>query len=491
MTACHPLPETSSAAPHAFDEDHLNALPLEQLPQALAAIFAACAHAGAGPLPFHAFEPQLCQAMAVITRRALASALASFDLDMPHVRAGDTAFRRVYRGQAPYLTQAGEVHVTRSLYRPCASDDTATVCPLEMNTGVIAGYWTPAAAKLATFALTVLTPTDAHALFARAGQMSPSRACLARVIAPIHDMWEGDRMNFEYDLTQEDAIPQQACVLAASLDGVMLPMTHGDKPKRKADAQAKEKSGSGPIGYKEAGCATLSLYDDAGERLKTLYYGRMPQAHKDAVKDWLYEEVKRIKAQRPDLRLIGIADGAKDNWSCLQDDLGCDILTLDFYHATEHLKVACDAAFKDKKASKAAYEKWRRILLEEEKGAEEVIKMLKRLNKKRPKNKVIARERQYFEQRKEQMGYAARKARGEPIGSGVVEAACKTLVVERMRRSGMRWSQGGGQAIMTWRALVLSRQFDRAWALVSARFVHPVSAPQNIIPLNRHHAAFA
>lgn len=491
MTACHPSAETSSPAPTPFDADHLQSLPLADLPQALAAILAACAQAGASCVPFDRLEPQVCLAMAAIARRALACALESFDLDMPHVRDGDTALRRVYRGQAPYLTQAGEVRVTRSLYRVCASDDTATICPLERNTGVIAGYWTPAAAKLATFALTMLTPTNAQALFARAGQMSPSRACLARVIEPIHQIWEHERMDFEYDLTKDDPIPQQACVIAASLDGVMLPMNNGNKPKRKAEAKAQEKSGSGPIGYKEAGCATLSLYDSDGERLKTLYYGRMPQAHKDDVKDWLYEEVKRMKAQRPDLRLVGIADGAKDNWSCLRDDLQCDTLTLDFYHATEHLKVACDANFKDKKKSSAAYEKWRQILLVEEQGVSEVIKILNKWHKRKPKNKVIAREWQYFEQRKEQMGYAARKARGEPIGSGVVEAACKTLVVERMRRSGMRWSPRGGQAIMTWRALMLSKHFDRAWDLVSARFVLPVSAPDNIVPLTRHHAVFA
>ncbi|MCY4317860.1 MAG: hypothetical protein OXE76_01475, partial [Alphaproteobacteria bacterium] len=49
------------------------------------------------------------------------------------------------------------------------------------------------------------------------------------------------------------------------------------------------------------------------------------------------------------------------------------------------------------------------------------------------------------------------------IGSGVVEAACKTLVTQRLKRSGMRWGLQGGQAVLTVRALIKSGRFDRAW----------------------------
>ena len=54
--------------------------------------------------------------------------------------------------------------------------------------------------------------------------------------------------------------------------------------------------------------------------------------------------------------------------------------------------------------------------------------------------------------------------RGLAIGSGVVEAANKILVTQRMKRSGMRWRIPGGQAVLTVRALLKSERFDRAWA---------------------------
>ena len=61
------------------------------------------------------------------------------------------------------------------------------------------------------------------------------------------------------------------------------------------------------------------------------------------------------------------------------------------------------------------------------------------------------------------MRYASLKAKGYVIGSGVVEAANKVLVNQRMKRAGMRWSIEGGQNVLTFRALMMSGRFDAAW----------------------------
>ena len=66
-----------------------------------------------------------------------------------------------------------------------------------------------------------------------------------------------------------------------------------------------------------------------------------------------------------------------------------------------------------------------------------------------------------------------------PIGSGVVEATCKTLVTERLKRSGMRWSERGGQAILTLRALLQSHRFESGWSLLLQTYRADVSAPDN------------
>ena len=76
-----------------------------------------------------------------------------------------------------------------------------------------------------------------------------------------------------------------------------------------------------------------------------------------------------------------------------------------------------------------------------------------------------------------------------PIGSGVVEAACKTLATQRLKRSGMRWRHEGGQAILTLRGLVQSHRFEQAWTMLSANYRADVSVPENVAEFRRKRAA--
>ena len=84
----------------------------------------------------------------------------------------------------------------------------------------------------------------------------------------------------------------------------------------------------------------------------------------------------------------------------------------------------------------------------------------------KPDRAEIERELAFFRKHRQRMRYHALKAEGVAIGSGVVEAANKTLVTQRMKRSGMRWRIAGGQAVLTFRALIKSARFDRAWKAI-------------------------
>ena len=81
------------------------------------------------------------------------------------------------------------------------------------------------------------------------------------------------------------------------------------------------------------------------------------------------------------------------------------------------------------------------------------------------------------------MRYHEFAAEGLPIGSGVVEAACKTLVTQWMKQSGMRWDEAGGQAILTVRGWTQSGdRFDRAWALLAATYQAEVVVVHSVVP---------
>ncbi len=81
------------------------------------------------------------------------------------------------------------------------------------------------------------------------------------------------------------------------------------------------------------------------------------------------------------------------------------------------------------------------------------------------------------------MRYTSFARRRMPIGSGIVEAACKTLVTQRLKRSGMRWRHPGGQAILTLLALEQSGRFDRAWKILAATYRHDDRLPENIVDI--------
>ena len=62
------------------------------------------------------------------------------------------------------------------------------------------------------------------------------------------------------------------------------------------------------------------------------------------------------------------------------------------------------------------------------------------------------------------MNYFELRQKKLPIGSGVVEAACKNLIGARMKKSGMRWSIDGGQIVLTLRSIILSNRWEKFWA---------------------------
>ena len=141
-------------------------------------------------------------------------------------------------------------------------------------------------------------------------------------------------------------------------------------------------------GYQEASCATLSWYDRDGERLDTIRFARMPEAKKVTLKSMLSAEVNAALAQRPDLTVVKIADGAKDNWTYLAKLSPEGEQRVDFYHAVEQLKAAFDAAYGESSTKgRAQFKKNRHVLLEDVDGVEKVIRALVYLRSKHPRRK--------------------------------------------------------------------------------------------------------
>ena len=431
---------------------------------------------------FEAFEEELGGLMRDVECEVKAAELQTYDVNCDRVLVDGKEWRRCLTDEPKtYLSSSGPIQVERSLFR--ATDGSGkSICPLELRAGMVGERFTPVLARQVSFAVGHMTPHDVEQLFREFGINGPSRSSCDRLPKVIGEQWEEHREQWEMALRLQETIPWEATVLGVSLDGVMVPDKEAQqeaKSKRKEAAEQGKPTQGGPAGYKEVGCGTLTLYDgdNDGERMLTVRYARAPEYKKETLTSELDAELEAIVAARQDLVLVALADGAEENWRYFQGPLWEDATKIvDIGHGCEHLKAALNAYYgKDTVEGRAEYERLKTLLRDKKGGVDDVIKELKRLERKLPgraakhRRKTLKKERKYFENQKERMDYARYQALGLPIGSGIVEAACKTLVTERMKRSGMSWGSGT-QTILTIRSLQQSDRWSRAWRLIAPSF---------------------
>ena len=160
--------------------------------------------------------------------------------------------------------------------------------------------------------------------------------------------------------------------------------------------------------------------------------------------------------------LICLMDGQKSLWFNQRKFFPDAIPVLDLFHAMEYL---WDAAYCFESQGSVAAEKFVTKNLEKllRGGVKRVIAAFKRKRKSLTKSKLATLEKviRYFSTNIDHMKYDEYLAAGYPIGSGVVEGACRHLVKDRMERSGMRWKIEGATAVLKLRAFYLNDQWDQ------------------------------
>lgn len=431
---------------------------------------------------FEDVETELHKRMVEIERDLTAEIIAAHDVDAAAIEIQGKLHRRVLRAAQTYMTAAGPVTVDRWLYRDRDDDSQPSVSPVERRLGII-DFWTPKAAKQALWVVAQMTPQKAAETFAQIGSMAPSKSSLDRLPKKLSEVWEASREEHEAALRDALVVPEGAVSIAVSIDGVLAPIDGGKNPVDVRDAAASEgRNSKGPAGYREVGCATLTFCDDKGDMLGAIRMARAPEPNKRTLKASLAAELCAALRQAPGLQVVKIADGVDDNWSFLVDELPDGVEALDFFHACEHLHAAVAAAYGDGTTkTRHRYEELREILRDEPGGVGRVIRALDYLRKQHPRAEHIRRCTAYFRKHRHRMDYAKLKENGLPIGSGLVEATCKTLVAQRLKLSGMRWGLGA-QAILTARGWDQSDRFDEAWALLAAHYQVEVHVLASVIP---------
>lgn len=345
-----------------------------------------------------------------------------------------------------YETPYGQVKVQRHTYQTCKGG--RAYVPLENDARMILNstphYSQIVAGKYARFGADALCE---DLLECNGREISRNYAKkLSDFVGSIAQCYESE---WEYDLPEFD---EPVNSISIGLDGTCMLM-HKD-------------------GWREAMCGSIAFYDYLGERLYTIYCSATPEYGKEKFKDKFSREIERVKEKFPDVLYIGLADGAKDNWTFLEKYT--KRLLLDFYHAREYISKAASAIFVRDKVNRRIWEDNSSHNLKHKQGsASRFLKELKEQMLKIEGKNVLERREEvrqvitYYENHKNKMPYARHLKNNLPIGSGVTEAACKVLIKQRMCQSGSRWKDQGASCVLALRALKLTKgRWQQFWSYV-------------------------
>ena len=146
-----------------------------------------------GPRAFSEFERELHARMMETERDVIAAEMVKLDIDADAVEIAGKVHRRVLRQSQTYMTSAGEVVVERTLYKDRSDEEGRCVSPMELALGIVGDFWTPHAAQQALWVATQMTAKKSAELFARVGNMTPSKSTIDRLPKLLAERWEMDR----------------------------------------------------------------------------------------------------------------------------------------------------------------------------------------------------------------------------------------------------------------------------------------------------------
>lgn len=263
---------------------------------------------------------------------------------------------------------------------------------------------------------------------------------------------------------EEKAKPEE--IVYISMDGTGVPV------KKKETEGRKGRSEEGKSKSREAklGCIfTQTKLDENNrpirEESSTTYVGKIETAE-DFGKRINAEAVKRgIENAK---RVCVIGDGAAWIWNIVEDNFPNAIQIIDLYHAREHYWECAKLVYPNKSKRLTQWTEKRKKELDQGK-VESVIKAIKRLRAKTIEaEEACERAIGYFENNKKRMRYDKFRKEGLFIGSGVIEAGCKSIIGQRLKQSGMHWTVSGANSILALRCILRSGRWEDFWEYKAA-----------------------
>ena len=358
------------------------------------------------------------------------------------------------------LTVLGEVKVTRAYYydRQCKNG----ICPKDNDLDIEGTSFSPGVrrikARVGAYRAFGLGHEDIKEL---AGidvtAKEIERACnkIGRQAEEFFDKQATEALS-------EKVIPIQAAPkLYICMDGTGVPMVK----KELIGRQGKAEGGSAKTREAKLGCVfTQTGLDEKGRPVRnegsTSYTGAIETAEDFGKR--IYAEAKRRGVDRAkEVAVLG--DGASWIWNIAGECFPGAVQIIDLYHAREHYwKAGKTALDHDKKKLHKWADRRRKEL--DNGQVEKVIEAIRQLSPPTEDGREVCEKTiNYFVKNKERMRYNVFKARGFFVGSGVLEAGCRSVIGQRLKQSGMHWTVDGANNIIALRCCFFSNRWEDFW----------------------------
>jgi hypothetical protein len=235
--------------------------------------------------------------------------------------------------------------------------------------------------------------------------------------------------------------------------------------------------------YEVGSTATLSVYGRDGKRIGTVYLAQPSEPYQKTLSRQLTRLIQHVLAEwnGPEPRLCYVTDAGDAETKYYREVLRpmCDpkrpsrrlewIRVIDYFHASERIAIMAKAIKFCNDRDSLAWSRRMLKLLKKPGGAGRVLRsaasLAKRLGVKQYMRKEFMRATNYIRKRTQWMRYSEFQRKGLPIGSGVTEAACKTVFTQRLKLSGMQWKRAGAAVILKLRIALLSGIWDNAYRM--------------------------
>jgi len=261
---------------------------------------------GLSPRSLSHFEQELQQSLGEFGRRIETTVLENADIEKSVVEHGGSRHYFKYKGPQEYQCLFGKIEVRRSVYQ---ANGERTLCPLEVNAGILHHHLTPPAAEFVSYSTAYMVPAEVAEFCRRWHYLNPSETVIKHVAAEVGEISELAAEVYEEKIHEkESCLPEETSVVTISRDGTCVNI-RGE-------------------GWREAQSGAISFYgrtvkDEKGqehrERQGSVYMGQMPEEKTPTFNAKFEREVERVTERLTRRTLLAcLADGSRGIWrGCL------------------------------------------------------------------------------------------------------------------------------------------------------------------------------